>query len=162
LVPQLLEMSVRFFTPFLARAAMRFSGFPHRPNPPNITVAPSGISATAASALATTLFMSPPGSALDHQGDALAATDAERGHAPLLPGVLQRLEQGHQQPGPRGADGVTERGRAAADVHPVRVELEDLVVGDGHHGEGLVDLPEVHVVRGGLRPLEELLDRVGW
>jgi hypothetical protein len=31
-VPQLLEMSVRFFTPFFSSAAMRFSGFPHRPN----------------------------------------------------------------------------------------------------------------------------------
>src|SRR5215831_21199420 len=135
-------MSVRFFTPFFASAAMRFSGFPHRPNPPDITVAPSGMSATAASALPTTLFMCPPGSALDHQGDAFAATDAERGDAPLLPGVLQRLEQGHQQPGARGADGVAERGRAPADVHLARVELEDLVVGDRHDGEGLVDLPE--------------------
>src|SRR5262249_3275632 len=108
-------MSVRFFTPFFASAAMRFSGFPHRPNPPDITVAPSGMSATAASALATTLFMSPPGSALDHQGDALATTDAERGDAPLLPGVLQCLEQRDQHPRTRGADGVSERGRAAAD-----------------------------------------------
>src|SRR5262249_7094804 len=137
-------MSVRFFTPFLPSAAMRFSGFPHRPNPPDITVAPSGMSATAASALATTLFMSSPGSALDHQLDTLTATDAERGHAPLLAGVLQCLEQGDQQPCARGADGVTERGRAAPDVHLVRVELEDLVVGDGHDREGLVDLPEVH------------------
>src|SRR5215475_6449411 len=154
-------MIVRFFTPFLARAVIRFSGFPHRPNPPDITTAPSGMSRTAASALATTLFMSPPGSALDHQGDALAATDAERGHAPLLPGVLQGLEQGHQQTGARGSDGVTERGRAAPDVHLARVELEDLVVGDGHDREGLVDLPEIHVVGSRLGPLEELLDRVG-
>src|ERR1044071_1970787 len=120
-------MSVRFFTPFLARAAMRFSGFPHRPKPPDITVAPSGMSATAASALATTLFMSSPGSALDHQGDALAATDAERGDPPLLPRVLQRLEQGHQDPGARGSDGVAERGRSSADVHLARLELQDLV-----------------------------------
>src|SRR5262244_4151356 len=143
-------MSVRFFTPFFASAAIRFSGFPHRPNPPDITTAPSGMSLTAASALATTLFMSSPGSALDHQRDALTAPDAERGDATLLPGVLQCLKQGHQQPGARGADGVTERGRAPTDVHLRRVELEDLVVGDGHHGEGLVDLPEVDVGGGGL------------
>src|SRR5215469_11669893 len=149
-------MMVRSFTPFFARAAMRFSGFPHRPNPPDITTAPSGMSRTAASALATTLFMSSPGSALDHQRDALTATDAERGHAPLLPGVLQGLEQGHQQPGARGADGVTERGRATPDVHLARVELEDLVVGDGDDREGLVDLPEIDVAGGGLGPLEEL------
>src|SRR5215475_9036565 len=103
-------MSVRFFTPFLPSAAMRFSGFPHRPNPPDITVAPSGMSATAASALATTLFMSSPGSALDHQGNALAAADAERGDTALLAGVLQRLEQRHQHAGARGADGVSEGG----------------------------------------------------
>src|SRR5215470_7864823 len=153
-------MIVRFFTPFLARAAIRFSGFPHRPNPPDMTTAPSGMSRTAASALATTLFMSSPGSALDHQGDALTATDAERGHAPLLPGVLQRLEEGDQHPRARGADGVTERGRSTADVHLRRVELQDLVVRDGHDREGLVDLPEIHVGGGGLRPLEQLLDRV--
>src|SRR6185295_5961644 len=89
------------------------------------------------------------------------ATDAERGDAPLLPGVLQRLEQGDEHPGARGTDGVTERGRATADVHLVRVELEDLVVGDSDDGEGLVDLPEVDVGGGGLGPLEELPDRVG-
>src|SRR5438128_507824 len=36
---------------------MRFSGMPHRPNPPIMIVAPSGIRATASAALATTLFI---------------------------------------------------------------------------------------------------------
>src|SRR5262252_5898084 len=138
-------MSVRFFTHFFASAVMRFSGFPHSPKPPDITVAPSGTSLTAASALATTLFMAPPGSALDHQGNALAAADAERGDATLLAGVLHGLEQGNQHPGSRGPDGVAEGRGPAPDVHLRRVQLEDLVVGDGHHREGLVDLPEVDV-----------------
>src|SRR5438034_5290749 len=37
---------------------MRFSGSPQRPKPPHITVAPSGISATASAALSSTLSMS--------------------------------------------------------------------------------------------------------
>ena len=124
-MPQLLEMSVRFFTPLFGSAAIRFSGFPHRPNPPDIIVAPSGMSATASSALATTLFMSPPGSALDHQGDAFAAADAERGHAALLAQVLHRLEQRHQDPRARGADRVAERrprrrGRSPCDGSSLR------------------------------------------
>src|SRR5256886_4192172 len=36
---------------------MRFSGMPHRPKPPIMIVAPSGIRATASAALATTLFI---------------------------------------------------------------------------------------------------------
>src|ERR671937_2216649 len=36
---------------------MRFSGMPHRPKPPIMIVAPSGIGATASDALATTLFI---------------------------------------------------------------------------------------------------------
>src|SRR5919198_3603598 len=36
---------------------MRFSGIPHRPKPPIMMVAPSGIDATASDALATTLFI---------------------------------------------------------------------------------------------------------
>src|SRR6478752_380122 len=61
-------MMVRAFVPRCRSAAMRFSGMPHSPKPPIIIVAPSGISATASSALARTLFiggilsskMSPP------------------------------------------------------------------------------------------------------
>src|SRR5512140_3102062 len=56
-VPQLLEMISRSRTPLRWTAAMRFSGFPHNPKPPTIRVVPSGISATAASALVQTLFM---------------------------------------------------------------------------------------------------------
>ncbi len=35
---------------------MRFSGMPQRPNPPSMSVAPEGMSATAAAADSTTLF----------------------------------------------------------------------------------------------------------
>src|SRR5579864_6655192 len=55
--PMLLLMVCRPFTPLRTRAAIRFSGMPHNPKPPIITVAPSGMSATAASDVAITLFM---------------------------------------------------------------------------------------------------------
>ncbi len=53
--PTLLLMVVRFLTPLRARARIRFSGIPHKPNPPTIIVAPSNTSWIASSALATTL-----------------------------------------------------------------------------------------------------------
>src|SRR5512146_1055878 len=55
--PALLLTVVRFLVPFLTRARIRFSGLPHRPKPPIMMLAPSDISRTASSALATTLFI---------------------------------------------------------------------------------------------------------
>src|SRR5215208_6850778 len=56
--PGLLLMTVRLRVPRACSALMRFSGNPHRPKPPHMTVAPSGMSATASAALRITLFMS--------------------------------------------------------------------------------------------------------
>src|SRR6185503_6710638 len=56
--PGLLLMTVRFLVPRACSALMRFSGRPHRPKPPHMIVAPSGIRATASAALLITLFMS--------------------------------------------------------------------------------------------------------
>src|SRR5450755_1545815 len=55
--PALLLMVVRFLTPLRTSARIRFSGFPHRPKPPTIMVAPSNTSWIASSAFATTLFI---------------------------------------------------------------------------------------------------------
>src|ERR1700690_3211154 len=52
--PALLLIVVRFLTPLWTRARIRFSGIPHRPNPPTMMVAPSNTSWIASSALATT------------------------------------------------------------------------------------------------------------
>src|SRR2546426_5724286 len=57
LVPALLLMMVRCFAPCWRRAAMRFSGSPHRPKPATMMDAPSGMSRTASAASLTTLFM---------------------------------------------------------------------------------------------------------
>src|SRR6202521_5755180 len=59
--PGLLLMTVRRVVPLARRAWIRFSGMPQRPKPPMRIVAPSGMRATAASALGRTLFI---GSAL--------------------------------------------------------------------------------------------------
>src|SRR5579872_5113315 len=47
----------RFFVPLRTSARIRFSGIPHKPNPPIMIVAPSNTSRIASSALATTLFI---------------------------------------------------------------------------------------------------------
>src|SRR5436853_827126 len=57
--PALFETQVRFFTPRLTNALMRFSGIPQRPKPPTTSVAPSKTSRTASSADATTLLIMP-------------------------------------------------------------------------------------------------------
>src|SRR5712691_1143625 len=54
--PMLLLIVCNPFTPLRTSAAIRFSGTPHSPKPPSMIVQPSLISATALSALATTLF----------------------------------------------------------------------------------------------------------
>src|SRR5436309_9231311 len=56
LVPALLLITVRFFAPCWRRAAIRFSGIPHRPKPETMMEAPSGMSRTASAASLTTLF----------------------------------------------------------------------------------------------------------
>src|SRR4029079_2116209 len=56
--PGLLLMTVRLRVPRACSALIRFSGRPHRPKPPHMIVAPSGMSATASEALPITLFIS--------------------------------------------------------------------------------------------------------
>ncbi len=58
-MPALLLMTVRFFVPRRSSAASRFSGLPQTPKPPTISVAPSGIRATASSAERRTLSIRP-------------------------------------------------------------------------------------------------------
>ena len=53
--PALLLTQVRSRVPRAAMAAMRCSGRPHRPKPPTVSVAPWGMSATAAAAEGKTL-----------------------------------------------------------------------------------------------------------
>src|SRR5439155_22215217 len=57
LVPALLLIRVRSLAPWSRRAAMRFSGIPHRPKPETMMEAPSETSRTASAASFTNLFM---------------------------------------------------------------------------------------------------------
>src|SRR5688572_29585415 len=50
-------MQVKPFTPFFTRAAIQFSGIPHKPKPPNIKVMLSLMSLMASSAFLTTLLI---------------------------------------------------------------------------------------------------------
>ncbi len=58
--PQLLETASRSDVPASRSASISTDGTPHNPNPPTDSVAPSGMSATASAALATTLSTSCP------------------------------------------------------------------------------------------------------
>jgi len=74
--PAVLEMMVRFFTPFRWMALIRFSGLPQRPNPPDmITARPGGRESPRR--VGETLFMAQSRST--NERDSLAAADAERG-----------------------------------------------------------------------------------
>ena len=55
MVPALFEATVRFFVPLRRTAAIRFSGMPQTPNPPERMTAPSKSFSIATSALATRL-----------------------------------------------------------------------------------------------------------
>src|SRR6185312_4345814 len=54
--PQLLEITVRFLTPFSFRAATRFSALPESPKPPDITVMPSNTTPSSADAASAYTF----------------------------------------------------------------------------------------------------------
>ena len=53
---------------------------------------------------------------------------------------------------------MAERHRAAADVDPLRIEVQLLEEGEGDHREGLVDLPQVDVRRRQAGPREDAAD----
>lgn len=55
-IPALLETTVSSLEPFFRTAAIKFSGMPHKPNPPTSNLEPSGMSATASSMDANTFF----------------------------------------------------------------------------------------------------------
>src|SRR6195952_3831901 len=58
--PQLFETASRSVVPASSNASISTDGIPHSPKPPTDSVAPSGMSATASAALATTLSTSTP------------------------------------------------------------------------------------------------------
>ena len=53
--PALFETAVKSFVPVSLKAFIKFSGIPHKPKPPTVTVHPFGMSATASAAFSHTL-----------------------------------------------------------------------------------------------------------
>src|SRR3981081_2407728 len=83
---------------------------------------------------------------LDDHGDALAAADAHAGEAELDVALLHLVEEGDQDAGAAGADGVADGDGAAVDVEAVLGDGELAADGDGLGGEGLVELEEADVL----------------
>ena len=58
----------------------------------------------------------------DRNGRGFAAANAQTGNAALFAAVPQRMQQGGQNAGPRGANGMTQGAGAAVDVNFGRVQ----------------------------------------
>src|SRR5882724_10969691 len=84
-------------------------------------------------------------SPFDTHGDAHAAADAERCQAFLGVAPGHFMEQRHQHPRARGADGMAQRNGAAIDVHLAGVPAEFLVHRAGLRRKGLIGLDQVEV-----------------
>src|SRR2546426_5253176 len=127
--PALLLMTVRPFVPRACSALMRFSGMPHRPKPPIMIVAPSGTSATAASASGSTLFMIDDYTRLLFQGgppsrrgrkDLCEPIALRQVAAQILKHRDQRVERRSQLVGVGGGDVAPDLGRARRQSRRVR------------------------------------------
>src|SRR5262245_40934256 len=93
-------MTVRLRVPRCTKALMRFSGMPHSPKPPSRILAPSGMRATAASALSMTAGTPPPLMRLARLAGADFGADVldgvlRRGTGAEEPSDAQLLERGH-------------------------------------------------------------------
>src|SRR5262249_47795061 len=84
--------------------------------------------------------------ALDAQGDAHAAADAQRREAFFGVAFLHFVQQGHEHARAGGADRMTDRNRAAVDVDLGGIPAEVLVDRAGLGGERLVRLDQIEVV----------------
>src|SRR6185437_16586091 len=99
--PMLLLIVCSPLTPLRIKAATRFSGIPQRPKPPSMRVAPSGISATASSAVAIILFSntSDDNPSDDNPESAIRRTrsrNRQGGFRTRLPSKLGRYLQPHR------------------------------------------------------------------
>ena len=91
--PQLFETASRSVVPASSSASISTDGIPHNPNPPTDSVAPSGMSATASAALATTLSTKTPPAAI------LPRDWCARGHPRAA--TVPRLPSTHARPARR-------------------------------------------------------------
>src|SRR5450755_2291847 len=104
----------------------------------------------------STTWFSPPAGALmslgqrsdaQNQRVALPAARADRRAAEATAAAAQLVDERAEDARAGGADRVAEGDRAAVDVHAVLVDPQHADRVQGDRGEGLVDLPNVDVLR---------------
>ena len=83
---------------------------------------------------------------LDCHCNGVSAAEAERREAFLLAAVLERVDEGRQNPRAGAADGVAQRHCAAVDVEFFGIYLEFVAKRDARHAEGLVEFDEVKII----------------
>src|SRR5690606_41702933 len=85
----------------------------------------------------------PPSVAREGQGNTLTPTDAQRGQALACIAALHLMQQGHQDPTARPANGVSQGDRATIDVDLVQIPAQ--LAGDGQRlgGESFVGFDQV-------------------
>lgn len=93
----------------------------------------------------------------DHGGSSTAAV-ADTNAADLAVLLLKHTKEGGDDPGTRAAKRVAESHSATVQVDLVLVDVEELHVGEGDNGEGLVDLVGVDLLLGHASVLESLRD----
>src|SRR5689334_12304414 len=98
--------------------------------------------------------------ALDDHGDGFAAAETERREPVAGAALVERCQQRRQDARAAGADRVTERDRAAPDVHPRWIEVEGTDRGDRDDRERLVDFEEIDVAEPEAGTRHDLPDRV--
>ena len=83
---------------------------------------------------------------LDCQCHGVSAAEAERGDAALGVAPGHFVEQGHEDAGAGGADGMAQCHGAAVYVGFCRVEAQLLYDGDGLDGKGFVQFEQIYVL----------------
>src|SRR5204863_9488675 len=94
---------------------------------------------------------------LEERGHALTAANAHRLETERLVLELQTVDERASDAGASHAEGMTDGDGAAVHVQLLDVDVELLVRRDDLRGERLVDLDQVDVIDGHLRPGQRLL-----
>ena len=95
---------------------------------------------------------------LDNHGAGSTAAVADTDAADLAVLLLEHAEEGGDDPGARAAERVAESDGTAVEVDLLLVDVEELHVGEGDDGEGLIDLVGVDLGLGHAGVLESLGD----
>ena len=98
------------------------------------------------------------GLAFEGEGDGVAAAEAEGGDAFVSVAALHLVEQGDEDAGAAGSDGMADGDGSAVDVDAVEGEAELFGDAEGLDAEGFVEFEEFDVVEGPVGAGENFLD----